>query len=201
MIVRLRGTLLEVLPNRLVIDVQGVGYLVNVPLSTYDACNPLEGQTIDLHIHMHVRETAHTLYGFKTKEEKELFVLLIDRVSGIGPAIGMAVLSGMGVEEFKSNVVGGHVEALSKIKGLGKKTAERIVLELKDKVGVTEGWKSASETGEPSVEVDAELGLIGLGYKKQDARKAIGAVKKSSEYQPDNTGELLKAALRVLNGI
>ena len=197
MIARLRGIILESLPNRLVIDVNGVGYLVSVPLSTYDKLNPQEGDKVDLHTHFHVRETAHTLYGFASIEEKELFLLLIDRVSGIGPAIAMAVLSGMPVDHFKACVVNNEVAALSKIKGLGKKGVERIILELKDKIGVTESWKAASEGVVSTAGGDAELALISLGYKQVEARKAVKAalaVEKDS-----TTDELLRASLRVLN--
>lgn len=197
MIARLRGTVLEALPNRLVVDVNGVGYLVQVPLSTYDRLNPLEGDSIDLRTHLHVRETAHTLYGFATEAEKDMFLLLIDRVSGIGPAIAMAVLSGMPVENFKAAVVNNDVASLSKIKGLGKKTVERIVLELKDKVGVAEGWKTAREGAAPSAANDAELALIGLGYKQVEARKAVKAVVAADPSV--GAEELLRGALRMLN--
>lgn len=197
MIARLRGTVLEALPNRLVIDVNGVGYLVHVPLSTYDQLNPLEGDAIDLRTHLHIRETAQTLYGFSSDAERDMFLLLIDRVSGIGPAIAMAVLSGMPVENFKAAVVENDVTSLSKIKGLGKKTAERIVLELKDKVGVADGWKAATENAAPSAANDAELALIGLGYKQVEARKAVKAVVAADPSV--GAEELLRGALRLLN--
>jgi len=197
MIARLRGNILESLPNRLVIDVNGVGYLVSIPLSTYDKLNPQMGDKVDIHTHLHVRETAHTLYGFASEEEKELFLLLIDRVSGIGPAIAMAVLSGMPVEHFKACVVNNEVAALSKIKGLGKKGVERIILELKDKIGVTESWKNATAEGVSSAVSDTELALISLGYKQVEARKAV---KVAAEADKDaDTDELLRASLRVLN--
>ena len=197
MIARLRGNILESLPNRLVIDVNGVGYLVSIPLSTYDKLNPQQGDKVDIHTHMHVRETAHTLYGFASDEEKELFLLLIDRVSGIGPAIAMAVLSGMPVDHFKACVVNNEVAALSKIKGLGKKGVERIILELKDKIGVTESWKNAGTEGVSSAVNDTELALISLGYKQVEARKAV---KVAADVDKDaGSDELLRAALRMLN--
>lgn len=197
MIARLRGTVLEALPGRIVLDVNGVGYLVQVPMSTYDKINPLEGDSIDLKTHLHVREASHTLYGFSSDAERDMFLLLIDRVSGIGPSIAMAALSGMSVEAFKTNVVNNDVAALSTIKGLGKKTAERVVLELKDKIGVADGWKAASENIAPSAANDTELALIGLGYKQVEARKAIKAVlaaKPGAEAE-----DLLRGALRMLN--
>ena len=140
-IARLRGEVVEALPSRLVVDAGGVGYQVFVPISSFDRLNPREGGEITLLTHLHVRENAHTLYGFATSEERDIFLLLVDRVSGIGPAIAMAVLSGLPVERFKQAVVEGDGKGRSASKGLGTKTAERIVLELKDKVGVTETWQ------------------------------------------------------------
>lgn len=197
MIVRLKGVVLEAWPNRMVVDVNGVGYEAQIPLSTYDKLHVKEGDRVELRTHLHIRETAQTLYGFASDEERDVFLLLIGRVSGIGPAIGMAVLSGMSVESFKANVVHGEVEALSKIKGLGKKTAERIVLELKDKVGVAEGWKTASEGVAPSAATDTELALLGLGYKQAEARKALKNV--LVESPEGNAEDLLRNALRLLN--
>lgn len=197
MIARLRGNVLEALPGRLVVDVNGVGYLVTVSLSTYDSLNPVVGKEVELRTHLHIRETAHTLYGFATDAEKELFLLLIERVTGIGPAIGMAVLSGMPVEHFKACVVNGDAAALAQIKGLGKKTAERIILELKDKVGVAEAWQAAAGEVAPSAAVDAESALIGLGYKQAEARKAVAAVTKLRT--DASTEDILRDALRMLN--
>ncbi len=197
MIARLRGNILEALPGRLVVDVNGLGYLVTVSLSTYDALNPVQGKEVELRTHLHIRETAHTLYGFATDAEKDLFLLLIERVTGIGPAIGMAVLGGMPVDHFKACVVNGDAAALSQIKGLGKKTAERIILELKDKVGVAEAWQAAAGESVPSAAIDAESALIGLGYKQVEARKAVAAIAKM---KPDiATEDLLRDALRMLN--
>ena len=105
MIARLRGEVVEALPNRLVVDAGGVGYQVLVPISSFDRINPREGTEVTLLTHLHVRENAHTLYGFSTSEERDIFLLLVERVSGIGPAIAMAVLSGMPVERFKQAVV------------------------------------------------------------------------------------------------
>jgi len=197
-IARLRGEVVEALPSRLVVDAGGVGYQVFVPISSFDRLNPREGEQITLLTHLHVRENAHTLYGFATSEERDIFLLLVDRVSGIGPAIAMAVLSGLPVERFKQAVVEGDVKGLSAIKGLGTKTAERIVLELKDKVGVTETWQvggAGDEVGAPAR--DAELALLALGFKQTDARKAIKAV---LEREPEMAAEdLIREALRGLS--
>jgi holliday junction DNA helicase RuvA len=198
MIARLRGRVWEAYPNRLVVDVQGVGYQVVVPLSTFDRLHAAEGIEVDLRTHLHVRETAHTLYGFATEEERDVFLMLIDRVSGIGPAIAMAVLSGMPVNRFKQCVVAGDVSELSRIKGLGKKTAERIVLELKDKVGVTDTWQDAASGQVSAAAADAELALLALGFKQVDARKAL---RKVLDTEPDATAEaLIRGALRALQG-
>lgn len=196
MIARLRGRILEAYPTRLVVDVHGVGYEVHVPLSTFDRLHASEGQDVDLRTYLHIREQAHLLYGFASEEEKSVFLLLIERVSGIGPAIAMAVLSGMPVSQFKTAVVQGDTAVLSKIKGLGKKTAERIVLELKDKVGVAETWQEAASGQVSAASADAELALIALGFKQVDARKAL---RKVLETQPDaSSEELLRNALRNL---
>ncbi|QUE53351.1 Holliday junction branch migration protein RuvA [Luteolibacter ambystomatis] len=198
MIARLRGTVLEAYPNRLVVDVQGVGYEVHVPLSTFDRLHAAEGLMVDLRTHLHIRETAHTLYGFASEEERDVFLLLIDRVSGIGPAIAMAVLSGMPVPAFKSAVVQNDVAALSRVKGVGKKTAERIVLELKDKVGVVDTWQDAAAGQVTAGAADAELALIALGYKQVEARKAV---RKVLDAEPGAATEaLIRGALRHLQG-
>jgi Holliday junction DNA helicase RuvA len=198
MIARLRGKVIEAYPNRLVVDVHGVGYEVLVPLSTFDRLHAVEGLEVDLRTHLHIRETAHTLYGFATEEERDVFLMLIERVSGIGPAIAMAVLSGLPVERFKSCVVAGNVAELSRIKGLGKKTAERIVLELKDKVGVTDTWQDAAAGAVSPSAADAELALIALGYKQVDARKAVRKV--LEEDAGAAVEALVRGALRALQG-
>lgn len=197
MIVRLRGKVWECYPNRLVMDVGGVGYEVAVPLSSFDRLNPVEGSELEIRTYHHITDRSQALYGFATEEERDVFLLLIDRVSGIGPAVAMAVLSGMPVERFKSCVVGGDVAELARIKGLGKKTAERIVLELKDKVGMAETWAGAA-TGEVSTTAaDAELALVALGYKQVAARKAI---KLMLEQEPGaSTEELIRGALRSMS--
>ena len=125
MISFLRGTVAEALPQCLVVDVNGVGYEVTVPLSTFDQLNPMVGQGIMLKIHMHVRENAQVLYGFATDAERDIFRLLIDRVSGIGPATAIAILSSLNVNTFKQAVVQGDVQSVARAKGVGKRTAER----------------------------------------------------------------------------
>lgn len=198
MIARLKGKIIEAYPNRLVVDCHGVGYMVNIPISTFDHLNPTEGMEVDLRTHLQVRETAQNLYGFATEEERDLFLMLIDRVSGIGPSIAMAVLSGMPVNQFKSCVINGDAAMIARVKGLGKKTAERIVLELKDKVGVTDTWQDAAAGTVSAPAADAELALIALGYKQADARKAVRTM---LDTEPgSNAEELIRGALRKLQG-
>jgi Holliday junction DNA helicase RuvA len=197
MIAALKGEVWEALPNRLVVGCGGVGYLVHVPISTFDQLNPFKGSEVFLKTYMYVRENIQKLFGFATDEERDLFLLLIERVSGIGPSIAMAILSGMPVEEFKRHVVGADSAELSRIKGLGKKTAERIILELKDKVGVVESWNEEEGGGVANASRDAELALIALGYKQAEARKSIAAAAKASTGA--TVDDLIREALRGLS--
>src|SRR5579863_31453 len=132
MIAFLRGKLLEKHPNQVIVDTGGVGYDVTIPISTFSAL-PNSGAEIQLRIYTHVREDALALFGFHTVEEKAIFERLIS-VSGIGPSLAIKVLSGMATADLIASIRNGHVEQLVRIPGVGKKTAERIVLELKDKV-------------------------------------------------------------------
>src|SRR5437588_11381986 len=135
MITFLDGKLVAALPTQATVDVNGVGYEVFIPRSSYDKL-PAVGQPIRILTHLAVREDAHILYGFMSAPERDLFRLLVNNVSGIGPKLALAVLRGMSVNNFKTAVVSNDVASLSKISGLGKKTAERIVLERKDRGGL-----------------------------------------------------------------
>ena len=176
MITFLEGVLSESLPTQIVVNVHGVGYEVLIPLSSFDKLPPC-GQPIRILTHLQVREDAHILYGFMTAAERDLFRLLINHVSGIGPKLGLAVLSGMSVGNFKAAVVNGNSGLLAKISGIGKKTAERIVLELKDKLGIAAAWEIASAQHAPGADAlrinDAVLALLSLGYKQTDAHTAV----------------------------
>src|SRR3954468_19738735 len=197
MITFLHGTLSSALPTQAIVDVRGVGYEVFIPLSSYDKL-PAAGQPVQILTHLHVREDAHILYGFMTAPERDLFRLLVNNVTGIGPKLALAVLSGMSVMSFTSAVVNFDVTALSKISGLGKKTAERIVLELKDKVGVAAAWEAASAAHAPTPEQgqanEAVLALIALGYKQIDAHKAVRDLQEKSE--GNSAEDLVKLALK-----
>ena len=134
MIAFLKGTLSEALPTQVVIDVNGVGYEVLIPLSSFDKL-PTPGSEVKLLTHLAIRDDAHVLYGFSTETERDLFRQLIRHVTGIGPKIALNVLSGTTPASFQAAVANGDVKALSGVSGVGKKTAERIVVELKDKLG------------------------------------------------------------------
>lgn len=194
----LKGKLVEALPTQVVLDVQGVGYEALIPLSSYDKL-PAPGQEVKLLTHLAVREDAHTLYGFMTAAERELFRLLIDTVSGIGPKIALNILSGISVTAFRGAVANSDVKALSQISGVGRKTAERIVVELKDKVGAAGAWEAASAqralTPEDQKLNDAVLALVALGFKPVEAhdslRKAQGALGPAATVE-----DLVRACLR-----
>lgn len=204
MITFLQGTLEDALPTQIVVNVGGVGYQVLIPLSSYDRL-PAPGQPVKVLTHLQVREDAHVLFGFMSAAERDLFLLLLNNVSGVGPKLALGVLSGMSVGSFKNCVVNNDVAALAKIRGLGKKTAERITLELRDKLGVAATWEAASSAHAPSPEEtainDAVLALISLGYKQVEAHKAVKGIYKPG---PDGAApaaeDLVRAALKVLAG-
>src|ERR1051326_6100675 len=197
MITFLDGKLVSALPTHAIVDVGGVGYEVLIPLSSYDKLPPA-GQPIRILTHLAVREDAHVLYGFMTPAERDLFRLLVNNVSGIGPKLALAVLSGMSVISFKAAVVNSDVAAISKISGLGKKTAERIVLELKDKVGVAAAWEAASAghaaTPEQGEANEAVLALIALGYKQVEAHRLVHDLQQKERGK--SAEELVKLALK-----
>jgi Holliday junction DNA helicase RuvA len=176
MISFLRGKLVEALPTQVTVEVNGLGYDVLIPLSSYDKL-PQPGQEVKLLTHLTVREDAHILYGFMSTAERQLFRLLINTVSGIGPKIALNILSGVSVTAFRGAVANSDVKALAQISGVGKKTAERIVVELKDKVGAAGAWEAASAQRTLSVEDqkinDAVLALMALGFKQVEAHDSV----------------------------
>lgn len=195
----LQGILSESLPTQVVVEVGGIGYQVFIPLSSFDRL-PAAGAPIKILTHLQVREDAHILYGFMSAAERDLFRLLVNNVSGIGPKLALAVLSGLSVPSFKAAVVGNDVASLARISGLGKKTAERIVLELRDKLGVSAAWEAASSAHAPTPEEtavnDAVLALISLGYKQVEAHKAVKKVITGQPGAP--TEDLIRQALKQL---
>ena len=197
MIAFLDGEVAEAWPTQVIVDVHGVGYLAQIPLSSFEHLPPV-GQRVHLLTHLVVREDAHLLFGFLSSSERDLFRLLLQHVTGVGPKLALAVLSGMSVSQFKAAVVHQDIAALSKISGLGKKTAERIVLELKDRVGVAAVWEVAAagrQDGSAKVN-DAVLALISLGFKQVEAQKALREVHAADEQL--ETDELVRRALKKL---
>jgi len=178
MITFLHGILVEALPTQVTVNVNGVGYEALIPLSSFDRL-PASGKEVKLLTHLAIREDAHVLYGFMTAAERDLFRLLIHTVSGIGPKIALNVLSGVSVTAFRGAVASGDVKALSQISGVGKKTAERIVVELKDKIGAAGAWEASSAQRALSAEDqklnDAVLALMALGFKQADAHDSVRA--------------------------
>jgi holliday junction DNA helicase RuvA len=195
MIAFLHGTLVEALPTHVTVDVHGVGYDALIPLSSYDKL-PKPGGEVRLLTHLAVREDAHVLYGFMTAAERELFRLLIDNVSGIGPKIALNILSGMNPVAFRGAVANSDVKALSQISGVGKKTAERIVVELRDKVGPAGVWEASSaQRGLSPADQkinDAVLALVALGYKQLEAHDIVRSA--AALLGPEATLEKLVAA-------
>lgn len=178
MITFLNGKLAESSHTQIVVDVNGVGYEVLIPLSSFDRL-PQPGQPIQVLTHLTIREDAHQLYGFMTAAERNLFRMLIHNVSGIGPKIALNILSGMNVISFRGAVANGDVKALSQISGVGKKTAERIVVELRDKIGPSGAWEAASQAHGMSQHdqriADAVSALVALGLKQPEAHEAVKA--------------------------
>ena len=196
MIGQLRGRLAEKRPNQVLVDVGGVGYLVQVPLSTYASLGELHTE-VALLIHTHVREDALALFGFMSAREKHFFELLISS-SGVGPALALKILSGMSVEELVPAIRGGDLVRLTKIPGVGRKTAERIVVELKDKLeaGAIETEKPAAASA-AGIDADVVSALVNLGY---DARAAEDAAREAKrEAGANNFEKLLRAALQSLS--
>lgn len=199
MIARLKGTVLESTPLLVIIEAGGVGYEVSIPVTTAEKV-PAIGGECSLFIHSVYREDSATLYGFATRDDRDFFRLIIEKVSGIGPKIAISMLSRMSTELLRSAIASSDTALLSKCPGIGKKTAERLVIELKDKVGlVTSGQTLASAdatvlTSEPSAFQDAIASLMTLGYKPADAdklvRKAVAKLPAEA-----STEALLKAAL------
>jgi holliday junction DNA helicase RuvA len=192
MIGLLRGRLLEKRPNQIILDVAGVGYLVAVPLSTFAALGDLHAE-VTLLIHTHVREDAIALYGFLSAREKHFFELLLG-ASGVGPTLALKILSGMNVDELVPAIRTGDLVRLTKIPGVGRKTAERMVVELKDKLeAVAVEAEKPAASSPAGAEADVRSALINLGYDERTAEAAVTEAKR----QPgtSNFESLLRSAL------
>ncbi|MDP7293075.1 MAG: Holliday junction branch migration protein RuvA [Verrucomicrobiota bacterium] len=196
MITFLKGKLTDALPTQVVIDVNGIGYEVLIPLSSFEKLPEL-GQAVTLRTQLVVREDSQTLYGFATDAERELF-RLIQGVSGIGPRLALNVLSGMDVRSFKGAIAAGDVKRLSSINGVGKKTAERMVLELKDKLGPATGAAAALDQAAAPHDktiADTVSALEALGTKPGEAQKAAEAARAMLGPRA-SVEELVRAALK-----
>lgn len=197
MIASLSGILKIKMPTEVLIEVHGVGYAVSIPLSTFEKLGEI-GSTTTLLTYLHVREDALHLFGFTTEEERFLFKLLIS-VSGIGPKIAQGILSGISAAELKDHIARGNITALIAIPGVGKKTAERLILELRDKIGKIELTLSSPSTPSSRQEdarQEALLALTSLGYNRQIAEKALRQVLNETNGTNLSLQELIKKALR-----
>jgi Holliday junction DNA helicase RuvA len=201
MIGYLKGHLLQKKPNLVVLDVHGVGYEVQIPLTSFYEL-PSEGNEVALKIHTHVREDQISLFGFHSQREKDFFLKLIS-ISGIGPKLGIAILSGAKVEELAQAIAEGNLARLTAIPGVGRKTAERVVLELKSQVAsflLPEQIQAVREAGRPDgLQEDVLSALVNLGYPRPAAEKAFSLIVRSGECER-TFEDLLRHTLRRLAG-
>ena len=203
MIVKIIGTILEQSPLTVVIETGGLGYEVNIPLSTAEKL-PNVGKECSLFIHAVYREDSAVLYGFISRSDRDFFQLLVEKVSGIGPKIGISILSRMSVELLQNAIICSDISLLSKCPGIGKKTAERLVVELKDKIGCQDANYIQSNDSATATQLsdrnysnfkDAVSSLIALGYKPADSDKLIRRA--LEELSADaSTEEIIRKALR-----
>lgn len=203
MIGRLCGTLLEKQPPELVLDVGGVGYELEAPLSTFYDLPPV-GETATLYTHLIVREDAHLLYGFARESERRLFRVLL-RVSGVGAKMALAVLSGMGADDFARSIESDDVTALTKVPGIGRKTAQRLIVEMRDRLdddlrGVLPAATETAVDGAPAASGasvgDAIAALVALGYRNAEADRMVRSVDTEGLATEDIIRRALQASLR-----
>lgn len=197
MIAHIQGKMIEKTPTALVVETGGVGFQLLVPLSSSEKLGE-PGEVVKLLTYLHVREDVLQLYGFLTVEERHLFQLLIS-ISGVGPKLAQGILSGIEVSQFKQAVRANETAVLNKIPGVGKKTAERLVVELRDKVGLADqpetGREETGQAGRPQEE--AILALLSLGYKRNQAEKAVHSVAQEEDIL--SVEALLRQALTRMN--
>lgn len=192
MIAHLRGKLIARHPNQVIVDAMGVGYDVTISVPTFSELPPAGGE-VALHIHTHVREDQIALYGFLRPEEKHLFEKLIS-VSGIGPKLAITILSGMPTDEMTSAIRGNDVARLTKIPGIGRKTAERMVLELRDKLPPVASGQVHVVPSLNVVQEDVLSALMNLGYQRVSAEKALSTIEKNGSFDA-----MFRAALAVMS--
>ncbi len=202
MIVHLSGTLLEATPLEAVVDVGGLGYAVAIPVTTAEKL-PSPGKNVSLHTLAVYREDAQTLYGFHRREERDFFRLLTEKVSGIGPKLALAIMSGLSLPSLRQAIAAGDAATLAKCPGIGRKTAERLCLELKDKVGLpaaaspgTTGTPAGAPAAAGDTRIsDAVAALVALGFKLEAADRAVRRALEKAE-DGATTEELVRTALR-----
>ncbi len=196
MIDYIKGQVVELNPAYAVIDNHGIGYMMNISLSTYDALSRVGQDDALLYVHEAIREDAHLLYGFATKREREAFLLLIS-VSGVGPNIARMVLSSMSVDEFSQAIAGNNVAMFKSVKGVGAKTAQRIIVDLKDKIKPT-GDTLLEHTGTATGEVfdEALAALVMLGFTQQASQKALKSL--FSSHPSLTVEQAIKQALKMM---
>lgn len=196
MIGSLRGKLTDKRPNQILLEVGGVGYQVLIPLSTFAGLGALHDETTLL-IHTHVREDQFALYGFLTAREKHCFELLIS-ASGVGPSLALKILSGMGIEDLVPAIRKGDLAQLVRIPGVGKKTAERIVVELRDKLAVVDVPESGKPATRSQLESDVASALVNLGYDARSVERAVEKARPAGGAGGADFESLLRAALQIL---
>lgn len=194
MIAQLQGKLIEKNPTHVVIDCQGVGYFVNITLHTFSSLP--EGEFIRLYTHLQVREDAHTLYGFLTKAEREVFVLLLS-VSGVGANTARTMLSSLTASHVRSAIINGDVVTIQSVKGIGAKTAQRVILDLKDKMMKLQDFDDVVHTESNTNKEEALAALEVLGFARKQAEKTVDAIVKAASGQM-SVEEIIKQALKNL---
>lgn len=197
MIAHLSGTLLEKHPNLVILDVHGVGYEITIPVSVFSSL-PERGQPVQLHIHTHVREDALSLFGFLAAGDKALFEKLIS-VSGIGPKLAITALSGLQSSDLVAAIRSGAIEMLVRIPGVGKKTAERMVLELRDKVdlaGIPDRSAASPKSGFSATEEDVISALMNFGANRASSEGAVNKARSANE--SNDFDELFRRALKLV---
>ena len=193
MIGQLRGVLVDKRPNQVIVDTGGVGYQVQIPLSTFAGLGALHAE-VTLLVHTHLREDQIALYGFLTAREKQCFEMLIS-TSGVGPSLALKILSGMNLDELVPAIRKGDVLQLKRIPGVGQKTAERIILELRDKLAVVEVAGAGKPASRSQAESDVASALVNLGYDERSVEKTLEQIRGTAESSFDT---LLRAALHKL---
>jgi Holliday junction DNA helicase RuvA len=200
MIAFITGTLLNKTPSALIVEVQGIGYQIFIPLNTFYRL-PEVKETVSLHLHTHVREDALQLYGFISTLEKDLFLLLLG-ISGVGPKVALGILSGMELTELVQALRDGNVDRLRAIPGVGPKTAGRLVLELREKVGALSlaGLQAPVSVGSESdkTKEDALSALVNLGYNRNEAKRVVDKIAEEETAESDSVEGLIKKALKRL---